>query len=126
MASFFIDTATGQVATLRQLVEAGVTDGVERPPRPWHPIQGTRDATTMWYAVMRRRERGVFIGALVLRHTAHPASLLQSGWQEVSPHEIRGRSLVKPGHGCPARRAGRGPDDPRSRLCGKPVRTRSG
>jgi hypothetical protein len=83
MASFFIDTATGQVATLRQLVEAGVTDAAQQPPRPWHPIQGTRDATTMWYAVMRKRERGVFIGTLVLRHSAHHASLLQGGWQEV-------------------------------------------
>ena len=30
MASFFIDTATGQVATLRQLVEAGVADAASR------------------------------------------------------------------------------------------------
>jgi hypothetical protein len=88
MASFFIDTATGQVATLRQLVEAGVADAVERPPRPWHPIQGTRDASTMWYAVMRRQERGVFIGTLVLRHGDHHASLMQSGWQEVPVGEI--------------------------------------
>jgi hypothetical protein len=88
MASFFIDTATGQVATLRQLVDAGVTDAAEQPPRPWHPIQGTRDATTMWYAVMRKRERGVFIGTLVLRHTPHHASLLQRGWQEVEVGDI--------------------------------------
>jgi len=89
MASFFIDTGTGQVATLRQLVEAGVTGAAEQPPRPWHPIQGTRDATTMWYAVMRKRERGVFIGTLVLRHSDHHASLLQAGWQEVQVDEIR-------------------------------------
>jgi hypothetical protein len=114
MASFFIDTDTGQVATLRQLVEAGVTDPAEQPPRPWHPIQGTRDASTMWYAVMRRRERGIFIGTLVLRHSAHHASLLQAGWHEVQVEEIRGRSPVKPGHGRPASRSGRGPDDPRS------------
>jgi hypothetical protein len=88
MASFFIDTRTGQVATLRQLTEAGVADAVNPPPRPWHPIQGTRDATTMWYAVLRKQERGVFIGTLVLRHTAHHASLLQSGWQEVAITEI--------------------------------------
>jgi hypothetical protein len=94
MASFFIDTATGQVATLRQLVEAGVTDAAEQPPRPWHPIQGTRDATTMWYAVMRRRERGVFIGTLVLRHSGHHASLLQAGWQEVAVEEIRSAALA--------------------------------
>jgi hypothetical protein len=83
MASFFIDTATGQVATSRQLVAAGVTDASEPPPRPWHRIQGTGDASTMWYAVMRKRERGVFIGTLVLRHSGHHASLLQAGWQEV-------------------------------------------
>jgi hypothetical protein len=42
----------------------------------------------MWYAVLRKRERGVFIGTLVLRHTDHHASLLQSGWQEVEVGEI--------------------------------------
>jgi hypothetical protein len=88
MASFFIDTATGQVATGRQLVEAGIANGAEPPPRPWHPIQGTGDATTLWYAVMRRRERGVFIGSLVFRHSDHHASLLQAGWQEVPVSEI--------------------------------------
>jgi hypothetical protein len=89
MASFFIDTDTGQVATLRQLAEADMVDERNVPPRPWHPIQGTGDATTMWYAVLRRRERGVFIGTLVLRHTSHHASLLQRGWQEVPIDEIR-------------------------------------
>jgi hypothetical protein len=98
MASFFIDTSTGQVATLRQLVAAGVADEAEAPPRPWHPIQGTRDATTMWYAVMRKQERGVFIGTLVLRHTGHHASLLQQGWQEVEVEEIRASGPV-PDHG---------------------------
>jgi hypothetical protein len=88
MASFFIDTGTGQVATLRQLDDAGLTDATGQPPRPWHPIQGTRDASTMWYAVMRKRERGVFIGTLVFRHTDHHASLLQQGWQEVPVHQI--------------------------------------
>jgi hypothetical protein len=88
MASFFIDTATGQVATQRQLIEAGVARPDEQPPRPWHRVQGTRDASTMWYAVMRRRERGVYIGTLVLRHTSHHASLLQQGWQEVPVAEI--------------------------------------
>ena len=89
MASFFIDTSTGQVATLKQLVAAGVADEIDGPPRPWHPVQGTRDATTMWYAVMRKQERGVFIGTLVLRHADHHASLLQQGWQEVDVEEIR-------------------------------------
>ena len=88
MASFFIDTGTGRVATQRQLVEAGVADQTGVVPRPWHPIQGTRDATTMWYAVLRKRERGVYIGTLALRHAEHHAFLLQQGWQEVAIEEI--------------------------------------
>jgi hypothetical protein len=88
VAAFFIDTGTGQVATQRQLVEAGVagSDGV--PPRPWHRIQGSGDASTMWYSVLRKRERGVFIGTLVLRHTDHHALLLERGWEEVAIDEI--------------------------------------
>jgi hypothetical protein len=38
---------------------------------------------------MRKQERGIFIGTLVLRHTAHHASLMQQGWQEVEVAEIR-------------------------------------
>jgi hypothetical protein len=85
---FFIDTATGQVATQRQLLAARVLVGDEAPPRPWHRIQGTIDASTMWYAVMRRQERGVFIGALVLRHGDHHTLLLERGWEEVPPEDI--------------------------------------
>ena len=83
MASFFVDTGTGQVSTQRQLAEAGLVDPDGRPPRPWHRVQGTPDASTMWFAVMRKRERGVFIGTLVLRHSDHHASLLERGWEEV-------------------------------------------
>jgi hypothetical protein len=85
---FFIDTATGQVATQRQLLDAGRTgpDGI--PPPPWHRIQGTNDASTMWYAVMRRREKGVYIGALVLRHADHHTLLRERGWEEVPVGEI--------------------------------------
>jgi hypothetical protein len=90
VAVFFIDTSTGQVATQRQLVEAGVAPADEPPPRPWLRIQGTGDATTMWYAVMRKQVRdGVFIGALCIRHGDHHASLLNEGWQEVSVEEMR-------------------------------------
>ena len=88
MGVFFIDTAHGTVATQRQLVDAGVTEGSDPPPRPWLRIQGTGDASTMWYAVMRRRERGVFIGTLVIRHSPHHALLLQRGWEEVGPADI--------------------------------------
>ena len=88
MAVFCIDTATGQVATQRQLVEAGVVRPDEKPQLPWHRIQGSGDASTMWFAVMRKREKGVYIGTLVLRHGDHHASLLEAGWEEVPVGEI--------------------------------------
>jgi len=89
VAVFFIDTDTGQVATRRQLIEAGLANETDGPPRPWLRIQGSDDATTMWYAVLRKRERGVFIGALAIRHGEHHASLLQAGWEEVPLAELR-------------------------------------
>jgi hypothetical protein len=89
MAVFFIDTGTGQVATRRQLIEAGLADEAEPPARPWLRIQGSDDATTMWYAVLRKQERGVFIGALAIRHGDHHASLLQGGWEDVALDELR-------------------------------------
>jgi hypothetical protein len=85
---FFIDTQSGQVATRRQLVEAGLADESERPVAPWFPIRGDRDASTLWYAVLRKRERGVFIGNLCIRHTDWHASLLEKGWEEVPVEEI--------------------------------------
>jgi len=88
MGLFFIDTAGGAVATQGQLVAAGITRGADPPPRPWLRIQGTRDASTMWYAVMRKRERGVFIGTLVVRHSAHHALLVRSGWEEIPVAQI--------------------------------------
>ena len=42
----------------------------------------------MWYAVMRRRERGVFLGTLVLRHSDHQVRLAERGWEEVPVEEI--------------------------------------
>jgi hypothetical protein len=86
---FFIDTDTGQVATQRQLIDAGIAPTNALPPRPWHRVQGTGDASTMWYAVLRRREKGVFIGTLVLRHSDHHALLLRRGWEEVDIDAIR-------------------------------------
>ncbi len=88
MALFFIDTATGQVATQHQLVAAGIApeDGI--PPRPWFRIQGTGDATTMWYAVMRRQEKGIFIGTLVFRHSPHHSLLQERGWEEIAVDAI--------------------------------------
>lgn len=89
MALFFIDTATGQVATQHQLVAAGIAPEDGLPPRPWFRIQGTGDATTMWYAVLRRQEKGIFIGSLVFRHSPHHSLLLERGWQEIAVEEIR-------------------------------------
>jgi hypothetical protein len=90
VSAFFIDTSTGQVATRNRLVATGVMAAEDLPPRPWHPVRGDRDASTLWYAVMRKETRGVFIGTLVIRHSDHHASLLQQGWQEVAPQDIDG------------------------------------
>jgi hypothetical protein len=85
---FFIDTDTGQVATQRRLVEEGIAPESGLPPRPWLRIQGSGDASTMWYAVLRKREKGIFIGTLALRHGKHHASLLQAGWEEIPPETM--------------------------------------
>jgi hypothetical protein len=102
---FFIDTGTGQVATLHQLVEAGVATEGSSPPPPWHRIQGSRDASTLWYAVLRKKverksdrsggsarpaedPRYAYIGALAIRHQPHHASMLEHGWEEVAVGEI--------------------------------------
>ena len=76
------------MATQRQLIEAGVAGEIQPPPRPWLRIQGTGDASTMWYAVMRKRVRGIFIGTLVLRHSPHHALLVAQGWEEVAVDAI--------------------------------------
>jgi hypothetical protein len=81
---FFVNTQDGRVATHAQLEEAGLLDDRDAPVAPWHPIQGPSDASTMWYAVLRKRERGVFIGTLCFRHTPRQASLEEGGWEEVA------------------------------------------
>ena len=83
MSVFFVNTQDGRVATHGQLDEAGLIDERDVPAPPWHPIQGPSDASTMWYAVLRKRERGVFIGTLCFRHTPRQASLEAGGWEEV-------------------------------------------
>ena len=42
----------------------------------------------MWFAVLRKNTRGIFIGTLVLRHGDHHASLLEEGWEEIEPGQI--------------------------------------
>lgn len=76
------------MASRRQLTEAGIASAGDDPPRPWHPIQGPSDASTMWYTVLRKRERGVFIGTLCFRHTGRQASLEAQGWEEVPVEQI--------------------------------------
>ena len=76
------------MATLRQLVDAGLADGRTPPPRPWLQIQGSRDASTLWYAILRKRERGIYLGTLALRHQGHYERLLHDGWEEVPIDEI--------------------------------------
>ncbi len=88
MGTFFIDTETGRIATLRQLTAAGLADSVTTPPRPWHRIQASADASTLWYAVLRKQERGIWLGTLTFRHGDHHSSLLSRGWQEVPLDEI--------------------------------------
>jgi hypothetical protein len=85
---FFVNTEDGRVATRAQLEEAALVDSLGKPVEPWHPIQGPSDASTMWYAVLRKQEKGVFIGTLCFRHSARQASLQQSGWDEVDVSSI--------------------------------------
>ena len=65
-----------------------MVDELGKPVRPWHRIQGPSDASTLWYAVLRKRERGIFIGSLCFRHSMRQASLEESGWEEVPVEEI--------------------------------------
>jgi hypothetical protein len=88
VSRFFVNTQDGRVATRTQLVEAGEVVGDDRPDLPWFEIQGSDDASTMWYAVLRKREKGVFIGTLCIRHVGRQASLEEAGWEEVPVEEI--------------------------------------
>jgi hypothetical protein len=83
VSPFFVNYEDGRVATRAQLVDAGLADDDEKPVKPWHPIQGPSDASTMWYVVMRKRDRGIFMGQLTVRHTGRQASLEAKGWEEV-------------------------------------------
>jgi hypothetical protein len=85
---FFVNTEDGRVATRTQLVEAGLADDHEQPLKPWHAIQGPRDASTMWYTVLRKRERGIFIGTLCIRHTGRANLLAEQGWEEIPVEAI--------------------------------------
>jgi hypothetical protein len=83
VSGFFINTQDGRVATRTQLADADLVDDERVPVSPWHPIAGPNDASTMWYAVLRKRIRGVFIGMLCIRHIDRQASMEADGWTEV-------------------------------------------
>jgi len=88
VSRFFINTQDGRVATRGQLAEAALVDADGRPPRPWHAIQGPPDASTMWYALLRKQERGVFIGTMCIRHQGREGLLEERGWAVVGVEEI--------------------------------------
>ena len=97
----------------------GVTPSDDPPPRPWHPVRGDRDASTLWYAVMRKQTQG-----RLHRHPLHsplraPCLPPAGGWQEVAPEDVDGGAAgVAAGpltrlswsapRRCPARRGARG------------------
>jgi hypothetical protein len=88
VGAFFINYEDGRIATRDQLSEAELVDDEQKPVKPWHQIQGPGDASTMWYVVMRKRERGIFMGQLTVRHTGQQASLEERGWEEVPIDQI--------------------------------------
>jgi hypothetical protein len=100
VGAFFVNTRDGRIATQAQLIAAGLVDERDKPAKPWHPIQGPSDASTMWYAVLRKRERGVFIGTLCIRHTGRQTLLEERGWEEV-PVDLIGVSAPERAGGAP-------------------------
>jgi hypothetical protein len=89
VSRFFVNTQDGRVATRSQLFDAGLADDDRKPVAPWHPIQGPGGESTLWYAVLRKHERGVFIGTLCIRHSSRHASLQAAGWDDVPLDQIR-------------------------------------
>ena len=89
MSRFFVNTQDGRVATRSQLSDAGLVDDDGKPVAPWPPIQGPGGESTLWYAVLRKRERGVFIGTLCIRHSTRHASLQAAGLEDVPIDRIR-------------------------------------
>jgi hypothetical protein len=87
-SGFFINTQDGRVATGWQLADAELVDEDSKPVKPWHPIPGPSEASTMWYSVMHKRMRGVFIGMLCIRHLDRQASMKADGWTEVPVEAI--------------------------------------
>lgn len=85
---FYIHVQEGHIATLDQLVEAEIVEIGDDPTMPWYKIDAPKDATTMWYAAMRKQEKGIFLGTLTFRHCDHHSLLMETGWEEVPVEEI--------------------------------------
>ncbi|MEA2451184.1 MAG: hypothetical protein QOG63_3116, partial [Thermoleophilaceae bacterium] len=92
MGMFYIDTRSGDFATHTQLNAHGLLDEDGHARRPWYRIQATSDASTLWYALMRKPSHGIWLGALTMRGGDHHAKLLAEGWEEVAPQRT-GESL---------------------------------
>jgi hypothetical protein len=92
MGMFYIDTRSGDFATHEQLREHDLLDRDTRPVPPWHRIQATSDASTLWYSLMRKHTRGIWLGAVVMRSSDHRQKLLGEGWEEF-PADHVGASL---------------------------------
>ena len=79
------------------MIAAGLAKGAEPPDRPWHPVQGTPDASTAVYDVMRKRVRGrereAWIGTVCIRYGSRKASLEADGWEQVPPEEISAQEM---------------------------------
>ena len=85
MGVYYIDTQSGDFATHDQLRTHGLLDRDGRSQLPWHRIQATSDASTLWYALLRKPTRGIWLGALAMRSGDHYRKLLGEGWEEVPP-----------------------------------------
>jgi hypothetical protein len=92
MGMFYIDTGAGEFATHTQLQAHGLLDRDGNALAPWHRIQATSDASTLWYALLRKPTRGIWLGALSMRSSDHYRKLLGEGWEEVAPERV-GASL---------------------------------
>jgi hypothetical protein len=96
---FYIDTQSGAFATHTQLGEHDLLDPGGHARAPWHRVQASSDASTLWHALMRKRSHGIWLGTLVMRSNAdHYAKLIAEGWEEVPP-EATGTSLAADGAG---------------------------
>ena len=101
MGIFYIDVGSGEFATHAQLDASGLLDAGGHAAPPWHRVQATSDASTLWYALLRKRSHGIWLGALAMRSAGHYAKLLAEGWEEVAPQRAgaslgRGRTGLAP------------------------------